>query len=90
MIQQTSHTAIVMLSSRAEERIRARRLDQRRAPVSAQDTRRRRACENVRLRQDRREEAIVKRRREITPESGDGAEPVEVITKRVRFSIPCS
>ena len=80
----------IMLSARAEERIRARRLDLRRTTCSAADTRRRRACENVRLRQDQREEAIIKRRRDITPETGAGAEPAEIVTQKVRLLLPSS
>jgi hypothetical protein len=74
-----------MLSIRSEERIRARRLDLRRGTVSAEDTRRRRAGETVRLRQEQRDEILTKRRRDVTPESGIGAESAEVVTQRVRF-----
>jgi hypothetical protein len=73
-----------MLSLRSEERIRARKLDLRRGPTNTEDTRRRRADETIRLRQDKREEVLVKRRMGVTPETGAGAEPAEVVTKKVR------
>lgn len=73
-----------MLSLRSEDKIRARRLELARGPLSAEDTRRRRAGDALRLRNDQREEAMAKRRREVTPETGIGAESAESVSLKVR------
>lgn len=73
-----------MLSLRLEDKIRARRLELGRGPASAEDTRRRRAGDALRLRNDQREEAMAKRRREVTPETGIGAESAESVSLKVR------
>ena len=69
---------------RPEDRIRARRLDLRRGPGSTDDSRRKRGEQTLRLRQEQREEVASKRRRDVTPETGIGAEPMEVVSKKVR------
>lgn len=77
-----------MQSSRSEDRIRARRLDLGRKPPTSDDARRRRCGETVRLRQDKLDQVMVKRRRDVTPEIGDGAEAEEVVTRKVRNVSP--
>lgn len=72
-----------MLVVRPEDKIRARRLDLHRGSTSAVDSRRKRAEQTLRIRQEQREEVASKRRRELTPETGVGAEPMEVVSKKV-------
>lgn len=76
-----------MLSLRSEDKIRARRHDMKRGPTTSEDSRRRRAGETLKLRTDKREELMAKRRRDLTPELGMGAEMMEVVTQRVRFGL---